>query len=45
MLIGMARGIPGGVIGKGNFASKKNLVAFLFGNVYVGSVSLMRCPF
>ena len=35
MLIGMARGIPGGVIGKGNSegASKKSLVVFLFGDV------------
>ena len=45
MLIGMARGIPGEVIGKGNSwrgdwqrgisegASKKNLVVFVFGDV------------
>ena len=35
MLIGMARGIHGGVIGKGisEGASKKNLVVFLFGDV------------
>ena len=35
MLIGMARGIHGGVIGRGisEGASKKNLVVFLFGDV------------
>ena len=47
MLIGMARGIPGGVIGKGNSegASKKNLVVFLFGDVLGHSFFLknMQC--